>query len=102
MRRKYWEAVLRRVEAIPRASMSAKEQVNYDIYRAQIAVLSANQRLRDFEMPANSDTTFWTNIGYTALRPFPALLAYHHWIEHPRDIPRYFRGQERASGAGFR
>src|ERR1700732_4301681 len=68
MRRKYWEDVLRRVESIPRASLSAREQVNYDIYRAQIAVLIANQRFRDFEMPANSDTTFWTNLGYTARR----------------------------------
>ena len=58
MRLKYWEDVLRRVDAIARANLSAPEQVNYDIYRAQIAVLIANQRFRDFEMPANSDTTF--------------------------------------------
>ena len=27
--------------------------------------------IRDFEMPANSDTTFWTDLGYTARRPYP-------------------------------
>ena len=59
--------------AIARASLSAPEQVNYDIYRPQIEVLIANQRFRDFEMPANSDTTFWTDIGYTARRPFRTL-----------------------------
>src|SRR6202521_4492724 len=46
MRRKYWEDVLRRVEAIARSSLSAKEQLNYDIYRAQIEVLIADQRFR--------------------------------------------------------
>src|SRR5258708_698941 len=102
MRRKYWEDVLRRVEAIPRASLSAKEQVNYDIYRAQIAVLIANQRFRDFEMPANSDTTFWTNIGYTARRPFRSLVDYEHWIAQMHDIPRYFHEQMEEMRAGMK
>src|SRR6202045_2658914 len=102
LRRKYWEDVLRRVEAIPRASLSPKEQVNYDIYRAQIAVLIANQRFRDFEMPANSDTTFWTNIGYTARRPFRTLVDYQHWIAQMQDIPRYFHEQMQQMRAGMK
>src|ERR1700716_237959 len=100
MRRKYGEDVLRRLEAIARASLSAQEQVNYDIYRAQIAVLIAKQRFRDFEMPANSDTTFWTNIGYTARRPFRALVDQEHWIAQMRDIPRYFHEQMEGMRAG--
>src|SRR6202047_3416858 len=102
MRRNYWEDVLRRVEVIPRASLSAKEQVNYDIYRAQIAVLIANQRFRDFEMPANSDTTFWTNIGYSARRPFRTLVDYEHWIAQMHDIPRYFHEQMQEMRAGMK
>src|ERR1700694_3439501 len=102
MRRKYWEDVLRRVEAIARSSLSAKEQLNYDIYRAQIEVLIADQRFRDFEMPANSDTTFWTNIGYTARRPFRALVDYEHWIAQMHDIPRYFHEQMQEMRAGMK
>src|SRR6202165_494068 len=102
MRRKYWEDVLRRVEAIARSSLSAKEQLNYDIYRAQIEVLIANQRFRDFEMPANSDTTFWTNIGYTARRPFRTLGDYEHWIAQMHDIPRYFHEQMQQMRAGMK
>ena len=101
MRLKYWEEVLRRVDAIPRARLSSAEQVNYDIYRAQIAVLIANQRFRDFEMPANSDTTFWTDLGYTARRPFRTLTDYEHWIAQMRDIPRYFREQMDEMRAGL-
>jgi uncharacterized protein (DUF885 family) len=102
MRLNYWEDVLRRVDAIPRATLSAKEQVNYDIYRAQIATLIANQRFRDFEMPANSDTTFWTDLGYTARRPFRHLVDYEHWVAQMRDIPRYFHEQMDEMRAGMK
>ncbi len=102
MRLKYWQDVLRRVEAVPRASLSAPEQVNYDVYRAQLAVLIANQRFRDFEMPANSDTAFWTDLGYTARRPFRTVVDYEHWLAQMRDIPRYFHEQMDEMRAGMR
>jgi uncharacterized protein (DUF885 family) len=102
MRLRYWEDVQRRVAAVPRASLSAQEQLNYDIYRAQIAVLIANQRFRDFEIPANSDTTFWTDIGYTARRPFRTLTDYEHWIAQMHDIPRYFHEEMDEMRAGLK
>src|SRR5215469_3055922 len=102
MRLKYWEDTLRRVAAIPRASLSPREQLNYDIYREQLAVLIARQRFRDFEMPANSDSSFWTDIGYTARRPFRTLTDYEHWIAQMRDIPRYFREQMDEMRAGMK
>ena len=100
VRLKYWQDTLRRVEAIPRESLSPQEQVNDDIYREQLAVLIARQRFRDFEMPANSDSAFWTDIGYTARRPFRTLSDYQHWIAQMRDIPRYFREQMDEMRAG--
>ncbi|GAC1459046.1 MAG: DUF885 family protein [Steroidobacteraceae bacterium] len=102
MRLGYWQDVLRQLDAIPRAALSAKEQVNLDIYRAQILVLIANQRFRDFEMPANSDSTFWTNIGYTARRTFRNQDDYRHWIAQLRDIPRYFREEMGEMRAGMK
>ncbi len=102
MRLGYWQEVLRQLDAIPRASLAAKEQVNLDIYRAQIVVLIANQRFRDFEMPANSDSTFWTDIGYTARRSFRNPPDYRHWIAQMRDIPRYFHEQMAEMRAGMK
>ncbi len=61
------------LNAIPRDALSPAERENYDIYKPQIAALIASQKFRDYEMPANSDSTFWTDIGYTARRPFPHL-----------------------------
>ena len=102
LRLTYWEDVQRRLAGIARASLSPKEQLNYDIYRQQIAVLIANQRFRDFEMPANSDTTFWTDIGYTARRPFRTLTDYEHWIAQMRDIPHYFHEEMDEMRAGMK
>jgi uncharacterized protein (DUF885 family) len=101
-RLRYWEDVLHRLEAIPRAALSAPEQLNYSIYYPQIQVLIANQRFREYEMPANSDTTFWTDIGYTARRPFRTVRDYQNWIAQMRDIPRYFREQMDEMRAGMK
>jgi uncharacterized protein (DUF885 family) len=102
MRLKYWEDVERRLAGIERGQLSAREQLNYDVYRAQIAVLIANQRFRDFEAPANSDTTFWTNLGLTARRPFRHPEDYEHWIAQLRDVPRYFHEQMAEMRAGVK
>ena len=91
MRRHYWEDVLHKLDDIPRAQLSTEEQINYDVYRREIEDSVANQKFRDFEMPANSDSAFWTDFGYTARRPFKTTVDYKNWIAQMRDIPRYFR-----------
>lgn len=93
MRLRRWQNVLGQLDAIPRARLSAAERLNYDVYRPQIETLIANQKFRDYEMPANADTTFWTDLGYTARRPFRTARDYRNWIAQMRDIPRYFREQ---------
>ena len=101
-RLKYWEDVLTKLDAIARGELSAEHQVNYDIYKPQLQVLIANQRFRDFEMPANADTTFWTDLGYTARRPFRTLQDYKNWVQQMKDIPRYFHEQMDEMRAGMK
>jgi uncharacterized protein (DUF885 family) len=101
MRLRYWEEVQKKLEAINRAELTPKQQINYDVYRPQIAVLIANQRFRDFEMPANSDTTFWSNLGYTARRSFRKPEEYKNWLGQMRDVPRYFHEQMDEMRAGL-
>ncbi len=102
LRLRTWQAVLHKLGAIPRSQLSAAERLNYDIYRPQIEALIAEQRFRDYEMPANADTTFWTSLGYTARRPFRTVRDYHNWIAQMRDIPRYFREQTEEMRRGLR
>jgi uncharacterized protein (DUF885 family) len=93
MRLRMWQDVLEKLNSVPRAQLSAAEQLNYDVYRPQIETLIASQRYRDFEMPANADTTFWTDLGYTARRLYRTPQDYRNWISQMIDIPRYFREQ---------
>ncbi|MGA2343100.1 MAG: DUF885 family protein [Steroidobacteraceae bacterium] len=92
-RLRMWQDTLGKLDAIPRDALSPAERINYEVYRPQIETLVANLKFRDFEMPANSDTTFWTDLGYTARRPFRTLEDYRNWIAQMRDIPRYFHEQ---------
>jgi uncharacterized protein (DUF885 family) len=101
VRQHYWESVLKQVKAIPRASLTPKEQINYDVYVPQIEVLIADQKFHTYEMPVNSDTTFWTDLGYTARQDFKNVKDYTNWITQMRDIPRYFHEQIGEMRAGL-
>lgn len=97
-----WQDVLRKLEAIPRAQLSSAEQLNYAVYVPQIKALIADQQFHEYEMPVNSDTTFWTNLSATARRPFRAAQDYRNWISQMKDIPRYFHEQADAMRAGLK
>jgi uncharacterized protein (DUF885 family) len=96
----YWQDVLKRLDAIPRAELSSAEQLNFDVYHPEIEALIADWKFRGFEMPANADTTFWTDLGATARRPFKNLKDYKNWIAQMKDIPRYFKEQTDEMRAG--
>jgi uncharacterized protein (DUF885 family) len=102
MRLRKWQDVLQRIDGIPRAQLSADEQINFDVYRPQIQALIADQQFREYEMPANSDTTFWTDIGYTARRQYRRVQDYRNWIAQMKDMPRYFHEQMDEMRAGLK
>src|SRR5205085_1592931 len=85
-RLRYWQDVLHNLDDVPRAQLSPEEQINYDVYRPEIENFVADQKFRDYEMPANSDSAFWTDLGETARRPFKTLTDYRNWIALIREI----------------
>jgi uncharacterized protein (DUF885 family) len=97
-----WQDVLQKLEAIPRAELSPAEQLNYDVYVPQIKSLIADQQFHEYEMPVNSDTTFWTNLGSTARRTYRSAQDYRNWISQMKDIPRYFHEQTDEMRAGLK
>jgi uncharacterized protein (DUF885 family) len=97
-----WQDVLKKLEAIPHAELSAAEQLNYDVYVPQIKALIADQQFHEYEMPVNSDTTFWTNLGSTARRTYRSAQDYRNWISQMKDIPRYFHEQTDEMRAGLK
>ncbi len=101
MQLRHWEDVLHQLDAVPRGELSVEEQVNYDVFRPEIETYIANQKFRDYEMPANSDSAFWSDFGYTARRPFKTLTDYKNWIAQLREVPRYFREEIANMKAGL-
>ncbi len=97
----YWQKVMADLDAIPTARLSAKNKINYAVYKPQLAALIASQTFRDYEMPANSDSAFWSGFGYTARQPFRSAADYKSWIAQMRDIPRFFDQQIANMRAGL-
>ena len=68
MRLRYWQDVLHKLDEIPRAQLSPEQQINYDVYRPEMEDFVADEKFRDYEMPANSDSAFWSDLGRSRTR----------------------------------
>jgi uncharacterized protein (DUF885 family) len=86
----YWNRVLQQLDALPAAQLSPEQQINFAVYRAQIVTLLNQQRFREYEKPANSDSAFWSEmeeLGETHLRSAEDAA---NDISQLHDLPRYF------------
>ncbi|HET8942812.1 MAG TPA: DUF885 family protein [Rudaea sp.] len=86
----YWNDVLKKLAAIPYKQLSPENQVNYEVYKPQIESLAADIRFRGYEMPFNSDSQFWSDLGFMAGAHFTNARQAQHYIARLNDIPRYF------------
>jgi uncharacterized protein (DUF885 family) len=102
MRQHHWEDVLKQVQAIPRAKLSLKQQINYDVYIPQIETQIADQKFRTYEMPANSDSAFWSGFGEFDDGTLKTPQDYRNFIAQLRDIPRFFREETDEMRAGLK
>ena len=60
----YWNHVLADLAKIDPATLSPTARVDFAIYREQIGNLAAAQRFGQWQMPFNSDSAFWSDVGY--------------------------------------
>ncbi len=93
MRLAYWQDVLRQLAEIKPQDLSADNQVNYAVYKPQIENLAADVRFRDYEMPLNSDSQFWSDLAFMANRPLKSAAEAQNYIARLNDVPRYFDEQ---------
>jgi uncharacterized protein (DUF885 family) len=99
-RLKYLEDVLHQIDAIKPADLSPGSVVDYAVYRYSVVTRINQLRFRSYEMPANSDSSFWSDLGYTARGNFKVEQDYINWIAELREIPRYFADQTANMRAG--
>ncbi|MFO3705205.1 DUF885 domain-containing protein [Xanthomonas codiaei] len=86
----YWQQALAELDAIPQAQLSAEDRVSYQVYRQQLQVLLDQQRFRAWEMPFNSDSAFWSDLGFSAEATLRTREDYQRYLKMLADIPRYF------------
>jgi len=89
-RRVYWAGILKELDALPAASLSPAERINYAVYRAQIAAFHDALRFKEYEQPVNADTAFWTDVAYSARRPMNSVEDYRNYLRLLDGLPRYF------------
>ncbi len=89
-RLKVWEQVLKDLDGIDATQLSAENRINLAIYRPQVENLAAEVRLRAYEMPFNSDSSFWSNLSFMARRQMKTADDYRAYAARLRDVPRHF------------
>ncbi len=101
-RLKVWDAVLEQLQRIDPTTLSTENQVNYAIYRDQVFNLAQEVRLRTYEMPFNSDSSFWSNLSFMARSDMKRVQEYRDYIARLNDVPRYFDQQTDNMRAGLK
>lgn len=86
----YWTDVLAQLDAIPAGELDEDNRINLAVYRPQVENLAAEVRFRSYEMPFNSDSQFWSDLGFMARRPLKDAQAARNYIAKLEDVPRYF------------
>ncbi len=90
----YWQNVMRQLDGIDVKQLAPEDQINYAVYREQIANLLADQKFKQWQMPFNSDSAFWSDIGYELdgdrLRTADD---YKKYLDKLGQIPKYFDQQ---------
>ena len=83
--------LLAKLNAIPASQLSATEKVNAAVFRTILENAIGEARFRQWEMPFNSDSSFWTYLDEADSLEDAA--QYRRYIARMRDIPRYFDEQ---------
>ena len=90
-RQNEWQQVLKQLDGIDIKQLSPEEQINYAVYRAQIQNLLAAQQFKQWQMPFNSDSAFWSDVSYELDSDnLHDLKDYRNYLDRLGQVPVYF------------
>ena len=87
--------------AIDAAGLSPQHQVDAQVYRYALDTRIAGLRFRTYEMPFNSDSSFWSALGSQSRATFRTEQDYRNWIAQLRGIPGWVDDQTANLRAGL-
>ncbi len=96
----HWQDMLARLDAIDGAMLSSEERINAAVFRANLQNDIGDATFREWEMPFDSDSSFWTGLNPRA--GFGTAAEYRLYIARMNDVPRYFDAQIANMRAGLR
>jgi len=96
----YLQNLLTQLNAIDTKTLSEPERVNAAVFRTVLENGLGEARFRQWEMPFNSDSSFWTYLD--GRRAFSEAGEYQRYIGRMREIPRYFDEQIENMRAGLK
>ena len=82
------QGLLAQLDTIPVAELSDEERINAAVFRTNLEHTLIDGQARQWEMPFNSDSNFWTYLDRASDMRSPE--DYRAYIARMRDIPRYF------------
>ncbi|HTI96602.1 MAG TPA: DUF885 family protein [Rudaea sp.] len=89
-RLKYWNDVLAKLASIPVGKLAPADRINYEVYKPQIENLAADVHFRQYEMPFNADSQFWSDLGFMSGRHLRTVKDAQNFIALLNDVPRWF------------
>ncbi len=98
----WWRQALVELQSITRDDLSDAEKLNAEVFEAQLRGFLEDLDVRHFQLPFNSDTAFWSNLGFTARKPFVTTRDIACYFGILSDIPRYFAEHIENMRAGLR
>jgi uncharacterized protein (DUF885 family) len=84
----YLQETLKKLDGIDAKALSEPERVNAAVFRTVLENGIGEARFRQWEMPFNSDSSFWTYLD--GRRAMSDAAEYRRYIARMREIPRYF------------
>jgi len=81
----YWQNIMSALDKLDTTKLSPEAAVNFGVYHQQIATLIASQQFRDYEMPLNSDSSFWGDLASTGNAPFKTAKQYRNPASNIRN-----------------
>jgi uncharacterized protein (DUF885 family) len=98
----YWRRVLKQLAGIDVTALSPANRVNYAVYREQITNFVADQQFKNWQMPFNSDSAFWSDVGYELGGDKLRTAAdYRKYLDRLGQVPAYIEQQIANMRAGL-
>lgn len=96
----YAREMLARLESLPADQLSAPAKIDAAVFRTLLEEQIGDARFREWEMPFNSDSDFWSYLA--SPRPLDNAEDYRRYIRRMGDLPRFFEEQIANARSGLK